>query len=290
MFYFTSNYCFITEQALSLQCISKTNTTMENKRLGARIAKLRNINGMSQDELSQIIGISRPSLAQIEQGNRNIKVDELKKMSEVLNVSMDEIMSDNFSIDTAIADSESAEDKSDIRISVAEINMQKFKNLILYILEKCAGKPNIGETVLYKLLYFSDFNYYELYEEHLSGATYRKLPNGPVPKSVDVVLKNMVDGGELQLFKTQYFGYPQKRYMPLVGADLRLFNGAEKEVIDNVIDRLSSMSATDISHYSHEDMPWKASKEMEVIDYELAFYRTPQYSVRTYNEVKDYEC
>lgn len=245
---------------------------------------------MSQDEMSQIIGISRPSLAQIEQGNRNIKVDELKRIAELFHLSMDEIMSNDFSIE-AVTTKEEAEDKTaDVRISVTELNMQKFKNLILYILERCAGKPNIGETVLYKLLYFSDFNYYELYEEHLSGATYRKLPNGPVPKSVDVVLKGMVDEGALQLFKTQYFGYNQKRYMPLVGADLRLFNGAEKEVVDNVIERLSNMSATDISHYSHEDMPWKASKEMEVIDYELAFYRTPPYSVRTYNEPEDYEC
>ena len=57
---------------------------MENKTLGARIAKLRNINGMSQDELSQLVGISRPSLAQIEQGNRNIKVDELCSKELVL--------------------------------------------------------------------------------------------------------------------------------------------------------------------------------------------------------------
>ena len=48
---------------------------------------------------------------------------------------------------------------------------EKFKNIILYLLECCAGKPNVGETVLYKLLYFSDFNYYELYEEQLSGAS-----------------------------------------------------------------------------------------------------------------------
>ncbi len=263
---------------------------MDNKILGARIAQLRNINRISQDELSQMIDISRPSLVQIEQGNRNIKVDELKKLANVLYFSMDEIMSDDFSIDTVTEMGLAAKEESDIRISVPEINLQKFKNLILYILERCAGKPNIGETVLYKLLYFSDFNYYELYEEHLSGAKYRKLPNGPVPKNVDVILMNMVNCGELQLFKTQYYGYTQKRYLPLVGADLRLFNGAEKEVVDNVIDRLCSMSATDISHYSHGDMPWKASKEMEVIDYELAFYRTPPYSVRTYNDPADYEC
>src|SRR5665811_2454349 len=69
------------------------------------------------------------------------------------------------------------------RISVPHIKLSIFKNVLLYILERCAGKPNVGETVLYKLLYFSDFNYYELYEEHLSGARYRKLPYGPVPVS-----------------------------------------------------------------------------------------------------------
>ena len=31
-------------------------------------------------------------------------------------------------------------------------------------------------------------------------------------------------------------------------------------------------------------MPWKASQNGEVIDYELAFYREPPYSVRTYEK------
>lgn len=263
---------------------------MDGVILGARIAKFRTIKGMSQAELSAAVGVSRPSLVQIEQGNRSVKVDELKKLAEILNFSMDEIMSADFVHDLVLGSENNSEQQSDIRISVPELNVLKFKNLILYILEKCAGKPNIGETVLYKLLYFSDFNYYELYEEHLSGALYRKLPNGPVPLNVDTVLKSMVDNGELHLFKTSYYGYSQKRYMPLIGADLRLFNGAEMAVIDLVIDRLSGMSATDISNYSHEDMPWKASKEMDLIDYELAFYRTAPYSLRTYNESEDYEC
>ena len=167
---------------------------MDNIGLGLRIAKLRNIKGISQDDLSKIINLSRSSLVQLEQGNRNIKVSELKSLAEVLNFSMDEIMSENYTINENIDSRNIEEKQSEIRITIADINMQKFKNLILYILERCAGKPNVGETVLYKLLYFSDFNYYELYEEHLSGATYRKLPNGPVPLSVDIILKNMVDG------------------------------------------------------------------------------------------------
>jgi len=26
------------------------------------------------------------------------------------------------------------------------LKIEKFKNILLYILEKCAGKPNVGET------------------------------------------------------------------------------------------------------------------------------------------------
>lgn len=262
-------------------------TIVDNTELGKRIALLRNIKGLTQDELSSSISISRPSLVQIEKGTRHIKVSELKAIAEILNFSLDEIMSQEFNIDLLPKKTEVGDNEPEIRISVPEINLAKFKNLILYILERCGGKPNIGETVLYKLLYFSDFNYYELYEEHLSGALYRKLPNGPVPLSVDIVLKNMIDENQLKSFKAEYFGYSQKRYIPLVNANLKLFNGAEIETVDKVIELLSDMSAAEISRYSHGDMPWKASKDMDNIDYELAFYRQAPYSVRTYNDSED---
>ena len=138
--------------------------------------------------------------------------------------------------------------------------------------------------MLYKLLYFSDFNYYELYEEHLTGATYRKLPYGPVPQKIDAVINQMIDEGQLQRVKTDYHNYPQTRYLPLLKADLTQLKASEKEVMDRVIEQMSDWSATAISSYSHKDMPWVASKEGEVIDYELAFYREAPYSVRNYTE------
>ncbi len=45
---------------------------------------------------------------------------------------------------------------------------------LLYVLNKVGCKYNVGETVLYKLLYFIDFDFYEKYEEQLIGATYVK--------------------------------------------------------------------------------------------------------------------
>ena len=36
--------------------------------------------------------------------------------------------------------------------------------------------------------------------------------------------------------------------------------------------------------YSHNDMPWKATKDGDIIDFELAFYREKPYAQRTYKE------
>lgn len=261
------------------------NIKLSQKQVGQRIAELRKMNGLSQEELAIRIEISRPSLTQIELGNRSVDILELQKLSQVLRFSLDDFMSENFSVSQELNAKEEKKSKQrEERISVPELQVNKFKNVLLYILERCAGKPNVGETVLYKLLYFSDFNYYELYEEHLTGAVYRKLPYGPVPQKLDTTIRQMMDNGQLQRVKTEYRGYPQTRYLPLEKADLTELRASEKEVIDRVIEQMSDWSAAAISSYSHKDMPWLASKEGEDINYELAFYRDAPFSVRNYGD------
>jgi len=261
-------------------------TTLSQKEIGKRIMVLRKAKGLSQEDLAKNIGISRSSLVQIELGNRHVDVLELYKLSLLLEFSLDEFLSEDFgqSKKAEVISEKKAKEKTEERIAVPEMSVSKFKNILLYILEKCAGKPNVGETVLYKLLYFSDFNYYEMYEEHLSGARYRKLPYGPVPKRFETIVNSMIEKEELKKIKTEYYNKIQTRYIPLTKPDLTKLKASEKEVIDRVIEQMSDWNAATISNYSHNDMPWKASKEGEEMSYELAFYRRPPYSVRTYYE------
>lgn len=260
-------------------------TNLSQKQIGKRLTELRKLKGLSQEDLAKSVNISRPSLAQIELGNRSINILELQKLSLILEFSLDDFMAKDFSAKQHFEGSEETRtDNSVERISVPHLQVSKFKNVLLYILERCAGKPNVGETVLYKLLYFSDFNYYELYEEHLTGALYKKLPYGPVPQKLDAILTQMLETGQLQRVKTEYHGYPQTRYLPLVKADLTVLKASETEIIDRVIEQMSDWSAAAISNYSHNDMPWLASKEGEAINYELAFYREAPFSVRNYGD------
>lgn len=261
------------------------NIKLSQKQIGQRITELRKKKRLSQEDLAKSVKISRPSLAQIELGNRSVDILELQKLSLVLEFSLDDFMSKDFSAsqDVDVKEEKKAK-KEEERISAPTLQVNKFKNVLLYILERCAGKPNVGETVLYKLLYFSDFNYYELYEEHLTGAKYRKLPYGPVPQKLDTIIGQMIEKGQLQRVKTEYHGYPQTRYLPLEKADLTELKASEKEIIDRVIEHMSDWSAAAISNYSHKDMPWLASKEGEEINYELAFYRDAPFSVRNYGD------
>jgi transcriptional regulator with XRE-family HTH domain len=261
------------------------NIKLSQKLIGQRITELRKMKGLSQENLAKSVKISRPSLAQIELGNRGVDILELQKLSLILEFSLDDFISKDFSACQEIKGNEEKKAKKEVeRISVPTLQISKFKNVLLYILERCAGKPNVGETVLYKLLYFSDFNYYELYEEHLTGANYRKLPYGPVPQKFDTIIGQMIEKGQLQRVKTEYHGYPHTRYLPLEKADLTELKASEKEIIDKVIEQMSDWSAAAISNYSHKDMPWLASKEGEEIHYELVFYRDAPFSVRNYGD------
>lgn len=259
-----------------------TNKT-EQQEIAARLKGLRERMDLSQEEVAEAIKTSRTAISQIENCERGVSSLELAAFSKLFKVSTDYILGLEKELTMTLPKEPSQLPKQDMRISIPKVKINKFKQVLLYILEQCAGKPNIGKTVLYKLLYFSDFNYYETYEEQLTGATYKKLQYGPIPIEFRGLVDSM-EGKEIKRITATYKGYPQERYIPLVKADLSLLKASEKEIIDRVLMAHSDKTATEISNYSHEDVPWKATKDKDVIDYELVFYRTPAYSVRSYPE------
>lgn len=80
-----------------------------------------------------------------------------------------------------------------------DFNKEKFKEVLHYIINDCGTKKNVGKTVLYKLLYFSDFNFFELYEKSMTNESYRKLPRGPAPIHFDVAVKELIDEGKINM-------------------------------------------------------------------------------------------
>ena len=255
--------------------------------IGGRIRKLREKLAMSQGNLASAVGIPRPAISQIESGARKVSAEELLSFSRALNASVGQILGTEPIPEVSIVAEGSAPYQAkaasaELRISVPQKNLKKFRQVLLYVLNKVGAKPNIGETVLYKLLYFMDFNFYEKYEEQLIGATYIKNHHGPTPVEFKMLIERMAADKEVEAVKSSYFNFPQRKYLPLKAPDLSGLSGQEIEIMEQVLNRLSDMNATQISEYSHRDVPWQTAKEGKAIEYESVFYRTPEYSVREY--------
>lgn len=253
--------------------------------IGRKIKEFREALDISQQELADRLGVSRPTVSQIENGERKIYAEEIKKLAKIFNVSADRLL--NLEKEPAVIIQEAKEtykSKPQIRINLPQKNLSKFKEVLLYILNKVGSKPNIGETVIYKLLYFIDFDYYEKYEDQLIGAAYLKNNYGPTPIEFRKVVEKMIKNREIIKVKNKYFAYPQTKYLPLRKPELSELNAAEIEIINSVLNRLSDMNANQISEYSHNDVPWLTTENGETIEYESVFYRTAPYSVRTYSE------
>ncbi len=250
--------------------------------IGKKIKTLRTKVGISQLKLAELMGISRPAISQLENSRRRVSAAELDRLAEIFNVSVNSLLDREKEPEVILQDRPKERIyQAVIRINVPQKNLEKFKEVLLYILNKVGSKPNIGETVIYKLLYFVDFDFYEKYEEQLVGATYIKNHYGPTPTEFNKIVESMTDS-EIVRVKSKYFDFPQTKYLPLRKPDLSKLKANEIEVIDNVLNKLSDMNASQISDHSHNDVPWLTTEDGEVIEYESVFYRTAPYSVREY--------
>jgi transcriptional regulator with XRE-family HTH domain len=235
--------------------------------LNTNVRELRKMHGMSQEYLAGKLGISRPTLIRIEKGERPLTQAEDAKIRDLFGIAQK---------NTTVA-------SGDIRISVPQKHIEKFKQVLLYVLGKTIGRPNIGMTALYKLLYFIDFDYYEKYEEQLMGLTYIKNHYGPTPREFVKVVDQMKNDGDLEEVESAYFKYEQRKFLPHKEPNLAKLTAQELEMIDNVLARYGDMTATQLTSISHEDTPWTVANDGEDIDYEHVFYRPEKLSVREYD-------
>lgn len=253
-------------------------------KMGDFINSLRINRGITQGFMASELGISRPTYIQIEQGKREINIKEARQIARVFNITLEDLLNFCDMKTRVILPEDRLVEKSSLEVRVNRKDLDKFKQVILYLLEKVGSKPNVGETVLHKLLYFIDFDYYEKFEENLIGATYIKNHHGPTSVEFASIVENMQKNGELEAVKSKYFKYDQKKYLPLKKADLGLLSAREIEHIDGVIARLSDKNAGELEKYSHQDIPWMSAREGEPLEYESVFYRDEKYSVRSYED------
>ncbi len=227
--------------------------------------------GLSQTEVAESLGISRPTYIKLERGIAEPTEHQKAILASLFDVSRETVTKkslETVGVSNAVYVKE-----------VPKENVQKFEQVLLYIVSKVGSRPNIGQTALYKLLYFIDFDYYEKYQEYLIGAVYIKNTHGPSPVSFAKIARNLETSGKLVLVQSKYFGFDQKKYLVTSDTVVSYLSAQELKHIDDELERLASKSAKELSDLSHIDTPWRVAKEKQVLNYRHAFYRPDETSV-----------
>ena len=100
------------------------------KKIGERLRKLRKYRGVTQEQVAEILSVGRDAILRIKKGDRKIDLQELISFSKLYNISMDELTTEEHSInssDVAFArgfNELSEKDKKEI------ISLIEYKNIL----------------------------------------------------------------------------------------------------------------------------------------------------------------
>lgn len=242
------------------------------------IRQLREQVGASQQDVADAIGIARATYASLEADRRPPNLDEINKLAEYYQISSTELIEGKIGVvnEPTIQYVRPAEDNSIIAREVdPKVSPERLREVLLYVLDKVGGKPNVGETVLYKLLYFIDMDYYEKHGKSITGLTYIHNTYGPSPVSdFRAVVNDMRAHDELDIVETKFFNNTQKKYLLHIAPELKKLKASEIKHIDEELARLGDKTARELSDMSHKDTPWIVTPQGKPIDYRDVFYRT----------------
>lgn len=244
------------------------------------IIKLRSSAELSQQDVADKLDMARATYASLEAGRRDPNLSEIRTLAEYYQISPIELIEgrrESSIGEQSIAPYEFSDLDNNIKPREIDpkINPEKLREVLLYIIEKIGAKPNVGETVLYKLLYFIDFDFYEKYGQSITGLTYVRNHYGPTPAlSFKEIVKGLEKNNELEIVETKFFNNTQRKYLPTKSVNLETLSANELEHINEELSKLSDKTAGELTELSHYDTPWIVTKQGKPIDYRYVFYRT----------------
>jgi len=150
-------------------------------------------------------------------------------------------------------------------------SLERLTEMIVYFTEQM--QP--WKTKMNKLLFYADFRHYQLHGVSISGARYRAVTWGPVPKQFDALFDHVARHEAVDFVQKELpDGNLSGQFKPRGPRSFRdvLFEESELAVLREVAERFAKDDAKRIIATSHEEEAWiKHEADHSIIDYNLAF-------------------
>lgn len=214
-----------------------------------KVKQLRAERGLSQEQIAQAIGVSRPTYSAIEAGTQTLDINEAQKLANIFAIGVDELLSGNIP------------------------DIEKYKHMILAFLRaNTDGDGKIPKTKLAKLLYLADFAWFYENFESMSGMQYRKIAYGPVPDAFFRALDELEELGKVIIEHKNTDG----RNMLLISESdsnknetLNTIAAEEVVLIKKIAIKWKDKKTSDIVNFTHNQLPYFLCRDNELIPYEL---------------------
>ena len=210
------------------------------------IEKMRIAQGLTQEQIAEVLGVSRITYISIKNGKRDLTTGELEKLSVYF--------------DIPIAD-----------FFDQPRNTEKFQQMYFYILN--SFKYGVPKTKLAKLLYLVDFAYFYDNLESMSGVRYKRRQFGPLADVFLEITDDLHESGKINIESVNeafiiHCTSKQETY---------LLSTEDIELIDKIVAYWKDKRTKEIVNFTHEQKPWKSCRDGEYIPYSLIIQEEPDH-------------
>jgi hypothetical protein len=138
----------------------------------------------------------------------------------------------------------------------------KMKELLLYVAQECEKDENFGAVKLNKILFYADFLSYLKRGKSITGQEYFALDEGPAPKRLLPLRKELQDEEKIAIKRVDRFGLPRPQERVVVLKPVTSFRNLSADdltIASSIIKMLWSMTGRQASDMSHQFKGWKSA-------------------------------
>lgn len=151
------------------------------------------------------------------------------------------------------------------------LNRDKLDALIVWI-ANCPDVRDLGNTKLWKLMYFMDVAALRELGHTITGSDYIKYDHGPVPSRGDREMKLLIRNGAVDTKQRPHGAHTINEILPVAKASDAPFSGDELTIMKRICHQMGRLSAWKLSEISHQEPAWIYAEQLGSLSQELMAY------------------